>query len=174
MKLKPALVELVVADMAATLAFYRRLGLDVPAGADGEVHVDIDLRGGMPLGFDTEALICSIDPGGPSPHAATGPPWRSTAAPPSRWTPPRLSSRAPATKATSPHGTLSGACVTQLVHDPDGPVRSPTRLAHGATGRAWCWRGSAAGCVDPALRAGEAGVRGARTRRCEQTGRPGG
>ncbi len=34
MKLRPALIELVVADMAATLAFYRRLGLDIPAGAE--------------------------------------------------------------------------------------------------------------------------------------------
>ena len=34
MKLRPALIELVVADMAATLAFYRRLGLDIPAAAE--------------------------------------------------------------------------------------------------------------------------------------------
>jgi len=34
MNLQLSLIELVVADMAATLAFYRRLGLDIPAGAD--------------------------------------------------------------------------------------------------------------------------------------------
>jgi catechol 2,3-dioxygenase-like lactoylglutathione lyase family enzyme len=62
MKLQPAIVELVVADMAATLAFYRRLGLDIAADADAEEHVDIDLNGGMRLAFDTEALIRSIDP----------------------------------------------------------------------------------------------------------------
>lgn len=61
MKLQPALVELVVTDMAATLAFYRRLGLDIPADADGEPHVDIDL-GGLRLAFDTEATIRSFDP----------------------------------------------------------------------------------------------------------------
>jgi catechol 2,3-dioxygenase-like lactoylglutathione lyase family enzyme len=60
-KLKPALVELVVADMAATLAFYRRLGLDIPSDADSESHVDIDLDGGMRLAFDTEAVIRSFD-----------------------------------------------------------------------------------------------------------------
>ena len=62
MKLHPALVELVVTDMAATLAFYRRLGLEIPADADGEPHVDIDLGGGLRLAFDTEATIRSFDP----------------------------------------------------------------------------------------------------------------
>jgi catechol 2,3-dioxygenase-like lactoylglutathione lyase family enzyme len=61
MKLKPAIVELVVSDMAAALAFYRRLGLDIPADADREPHVDIDL-GGLRLAFDTEATILSFDP----------------------------------------------------------------------------------------------------------------
>ncbi|MCL2395291.1 MAG: VOC family protein [Acidimicrobiaceae bacterium] len=59
---KPALVELVVGDMAATLAFYRRLGLDIPADADNEPHVDVGL-GGLRLAFDTEATIRSFDPG---------------------------------------------------------------------------------------------------------------
>ena len=63
MDLKPALVELVVSDMAATLAFYRRLGLDIPADADKEPHVDVELSGTMRLAFDTEATIRSFDPG---------------------------------------------------------------------------------------------------------------
>ncbi|HET9058476.1 MAG TPA: VOC family protein [Acidimicrobiales bacterium] len=62
MKLKPALVELVVADMAATLAFYRRLGLEIPAAAGTEDHVDIELAGNMRIAFDTQAVIRSIDP----------------------------------------------------------------------------------------------------------------
>ncbi|MEU7604906.1 VOC family protein, partial [Streptomyces sp. NPDC041003] len=33
------MIGLVVSDMAASLAFYRRLGLDVPADADGLPHV---------------------------------------------------------------------------------------------------------------------------------------
>ena len=37
------LVGIVVADMAASLAFYRRLGLDIPAEADAEPHVELTL-----------------------------------------------------------------------------------------------------------------------------------
>src|SRR4051812_47327615 len=59
---KPALVEIVVADMARTLAFYRRLGLPIPAEADTEPHVDVELAGGFRLAFDTEATIASFHP----------------------------------------------------------------------------------------------------------------
>jgi catechol 2,3-dioxygenase-like lactoylglutathione lyase family enzyme len=62
MNLRFSLIELVVADMAATLAFYRRLGLGIPAGADAEPHVDLELAGGLRLAFDTEATIRSFDP----------------------------------------------------------------------------------------------------------------
>ncbi len=63
MKLRPALIELVVSDMAATLAFYRRLGLSIPEGADDEPHVDVELVGGIRLAWDTEETIRSFDPG---------------------------------------------------------------------------------------------------------------
>ena len=53
---------LVVADMAASLAFYRALGLDIPAPADTEPHVDVALPGGLRLSFDTEGTIRSFDP----------------------------------------------------------------------------------------------------------------
>ena len=66
MKLRLALIELVVSDMSATLAFYRRLGLDIPLQADGEDHVDIEV-GGMRVAFDTEGVIRSFDPGWSSP-----------------------------------------------------------------------------------------------------------
>jgi len=49
MKLRFSLVELVVADMAATLAFYRRVGLAIPPEADKQPHVDVDLGGGIRL-----------------------------------------------------------------------------------------------------------------------------
>jgi catechol 2,3-dioxygenase-like lactoylglutathione lyase family enzyme len=62
MKLRPAVIELVVSDMAATLAFYRLLGLDLPAEADREPHVDVVLGDGLRLAFDTEATIRSFDP----------------------------------------------------------------------------------------------------------------
>jgi uncharacterized glyoxalase superfamily protein PhnB len=56
------LVELVVSDMAAALAFYRRLGIDAPPEADRRPHVDVDLGGGLRLAFDTEDTIRSFDP----------------------------------------------------------------------------------------------------------------
>jgi catechol 2,3-dioxygenase-like lactoylglutathione lyase family enzyme len=63
MTIRLSVIELVVADMAASLAFYRRLGLAVPADADSEPHVDVELPGGLKLSWDTEALVRSIDPG---------------------------------------------------------------------------------------------------------------
>jgi catechol 2,3-dioxygenase-like lactoylglutathione lyase family enzyme len=62
MKLRLAVIELVVSDMAATLGFYRRLGIDIPLGVDTEPHVDVEV-GGMHLAFDTEETIRSFDPG---------------------------------------------------------------------------------------------------------------
>ena len=53
-------VGLVTADMAATLAFYRRLGLDVPA--DAAPHVEVALPGGLRLLLDTEETIRSFQP----------------------------------------------------------------------------------------------------------------
>lgn len=62
MNLQLSLIELVVADMAATLAFYRRVGLDIPPDADQQPHVDVELKGGLRLAFDTEDTIRSFDP----------------------------------------------------------------------------------------------------------------
>ncbi len=62
MDLRLTIVELVVSDMAATLAFYRRLGLDVPPEADDQPHVDADLGGGIRLAWDTDGTIRSFDP----------------------------------------------------------------------------------------------------------------
>jgi catechol 2,3-dioxygenase-like lactoylglutathione lyase family enzyme len=56
------LIGLVVADMAATCAFYRRLGLDIPDTADTEPHVEVALPGGLRLAFDTHETIRSFDP----------------------------------------------------------------------------------------------------------------
>ncbi|NLU71613.1 glyoxalase [Streptomyces sp. HNM0575] len=63
------LIGLIAADMAATLAFYRRLGLDVPAAADGEPHVEAALPGGLRIAWDTEETVRSFDP-----DWAAGPP----------------------------------------------------------------------------------------------------
>ncbi|MEV7533180.1 VOC family protein [Streptomyces hydrogenans] len=56
------LIGLVVADMAASLAFYRRLGLAFPEGADGAPHVEAVLPGGLRLAWDTEESVRSFDP----------------------------------------------------------------------------------------------------------------
>ncbi|MCU1344343.1 MAG: glyoxalase [Acidimicrobiia bacterium] len=56
------LVGIVVADMARSLAFYRRLGLDVPADADSQPHVEAQLPGGLRLAWDTVEVIRSFDP----------------------------------------------------------------------------------------------------------------
>ena len=55
------IVEVVVADMARSLAFYRRLGLDIPPDADDQPHVDILLADGVHLAFDTTDTIRSFD-----------------------------------------------------------------------------------------------------------------
>ncbi|MGP3984943.1 VOC family protein [Streptomyces sp. KR80] len=56
------LIGLVVSDMAASLAFYRRLGLDVPADADSQPHVEAALPGGLRMAWDTVETIRSFDP----------------------------------------------------------------------------------------------------------------
>ncbi len=42
------------------LAFYRLLGLDIPADADGEGHVEVLLGGGVRLMFDSVAVVESF------------------------------------------------------------------------------------------------------------------
>jgi catechol 2,3-dioxygenase-like lactoylglutathione lyase family enzyme len=55
-------IGLAVADMGKSLAFYRRLGLSFPAGADREPHVEAELPGGLRLLIDTHDTIRSFDP----------------------------------------------------------------------------------------------------------------
>jgi catechol 2,3-dioxygenase-like lactoylglutathione lyase family enzyme len=52
----------VVSDMAASLAFYRRLGLDIPADADALPHVEAVLPGGLRIAWDTEETVRSFAP----------------------------------------------------------------------------------------------------------------
>ncbi|WP_460529914.1 VOC family protein [Flindersiella endophytica] len=56
-----AVIQIVTQDMAASLAFYRTLGLEIPASADQEPHVDADLPGGLKLAWDTVETIRSFD-----------------------------------------------------------------------------------------------------------------
>ena len=55
-------IGIVVSDMAKALDFYRRLGLPVPADAEGQPHVEVPLGGGLRLLFDTEDTIRSFHP----------------------------------------------------------------------------------------------------------------
>ncbi|MEH1016772.1 VOC family protein [Micromonospora sp. CPCC 206060] len=56
------LIGLVVTDLARSLEFYRQVGLDIPAGAEHEPHVEVDLPGGLRLAWDTVATVRSYDP----------------------------------------------------------------------------------------------------------------
>ena len=53
---------IVVSDMARSVAFYRRLGLEFPAGAENEPHVEALLPGGMRYALDTEEVMRMFDP----------------------------------------------------------------------------------------------------------------
>jgi len=55
-------IGIVVADMAASLGFYRRLGLDIAADVDGESHVEAVLPGGLRIAWDSVDVIRSFDP----------------------------------------------------------------------------------------------------------------
>lgn len=55
-------VGIVVADMAASLKFYRVLGLPIPDGLDGEDNVDFKAPNGVTLGFLTMELARQADP----------------------------------------------------------------------------------------------------------------
>lgn len=55
-------VGIVVADMPRSLAFYRRLGFEIPAGADAQPHVEAVLPGGLRVAWDTIETIRSFDP----------------------------------------------------------------------------------------------------------------
>jgi catechol 2,3-dioxygenase-like lactoylglutathione lyase family enzyme len=56
------LIGLVVEDMARSLAFYRRLGLELPAEADQQPHAEATLAGGLRLAWDTVETVRSFDP----------------------------------------------------------------------------------------------------------------
>jgi catechol 2,3-dioxygenase-like lactoylglutathione lyase family enzyme len=53
---------IVVSDMARSVAFYRRLGLELPEGAEKEQHVEAPLVGGMRYALDTEEVMRAFDP----------------------------------------------------------------------------------------------------------------
>ena len=64
------LIGIVVEDMARALAFYRQLGLDLPATADTQPHAEVTLPGGIRVAWDTVETIQSFDPGFRPPKAS--------------------------------------------------------------------------------------------------------
>jgi uncharacterized glyoxalase superfamily protein PhnB len=61
-------IDLVVRDAAASIAFYRALGVEIPESAiwrtaSGVHHVDITMPGGLIVHFDSAALAESYDAG---------------------------------------------------------------------------------------------------------------
>jgi uncharacterized glyoxalase superfamily protein PhnB len=46
--------------MAASLRFYRLLGLDVPPEADGESHVELELGSGIRFGWDSVDVLREV------------------------------------------------------------------------------------------------------------------
>jgi catechol 2,3-dioxygenase-like lactoylglutathione lyase family enzyme len=56
-------IGIVTTDLAASLDFYRRLGVDVPADQDGQVHAEGNLSGGLRMLWDSPETIRSFDPG---------------------------------------------------------------------------------------------------------------
>jgi catechol 2,3-dioxygenase-like lactoylglutathione lyase family enzyme len=64
------LIGIVVEDMARSLSFYRRLGLDIAADADTQPHVEVTLPTGIRLAWDTVETVRSFDPGYAAPSGS--------------------------------------------------------------------------------------------------------
>ena len=63
MEPKLDLIGIVTRDIAASLEFYRRLGITVPEGTEDESHVEAATPSGLRIAWDTAELIRQIDPG---------------------------------------------------------------------------------------------------------------
>jgi catechol 2,3-dioxygenase-like lactoylglutathione lyase family enzyme len=56
------LIGIVTAELSASLAFYRQLGLDIPEAGAAEGHVEATLPGGLRIAWDTVDTVRSFDP----------------------------------------------------------------------------------------------------------------
>lgn len=59
--MKLDMLGIVCSDIAASLAFYRTLGLDVPASWEGP-YVEITLEGGVRLSWNDLEMVKGLDP----------------------------------------------------------------------------------------------------------------
>src|ERR1700682_2850622 len=55
------MVGIAVRDVGKALDFYRAIGLDIPAGAEKEDHVEV-ITNGYRLAWDSEEMIKGMDP----------------------------------------------------------------------------------------------------------------
>ncbi len=62
MAIQPDMIGMVVRDMAASLRFYRLLGLDIPQNVEHEPYVEIITPNGYRLSWNTLDLVKSVDP----------------------------------------------------------------------------------------------------------------
>ena len=62
MAIQVDMIGIVVHNMEAALRFYRLLGLEIPAGAETEDHVEFITANGYRLAWDTVAVIKSFNP----------------------------------------------------------------------------------------------------------------
>jgi uncharacterized glyoxalase superfamily protein PhnB len=56
-------IGIVTADLGASLAFYRALGVDVPPGQEDAPHAEAKLPGGMTLAWDPVSTVQGFIPG---------------------------------------------------------------------------------------------------------------
>ncbi|RZU63287.1 VOC family protein [Zhihengliuella halotolerans] len=62
MTLKLGFIGIVTNDMAASLAFYRALGVSIETDQDDAPHVDAELDEGVKIAWDTVETIRGFDP----------------------------------------------------------------------------------------------------------------
>jgi len=55
------MLGIVTQDLAASLAFYRMVGLEIPDGAENESHVEVTLPNGIRLAWDPVSTIARFD-----------------------------------------------------------------------------------------------------------------
>lgn len=68
MTIQPDMIGLSVRDMAASLRFYRLLGLAIPEGVEGEDHVEVITPNGYRIAWDSVEMIKGLYPDWVEPH----------------------------------------------------------------------------------------------------------
>jgi catechol 2,3-dioxygenase-like lactoylglutathione lyase family enzyme len=63
MGVKLDMIGITAADVDASLAFYRKLGLDAPETSNGEPYVEMEVPGGIRLSWNALSMVKEIDPG---------------------------------------------------------------------------------------------------------------